>query len=58
MQIEFRGANDVTGGGATAWSASQDVADSRSYLQFRVRMAANATTGAVPWLDTLIVPVQ
>ncbi len=58
IALEFRGASDGTGNGATPWSASQDVADGKPYLQFRVRMVANAATGAVPWLDTLIVPWQ
>jgi hypothetical protein len=58
MQIEFRGALDMVGTGATAWSTSQDVADGFNYWQFRVHMTANATTGAVPWLESLVVPVR
>lgn len=58
LVVEFRGALDGFGLGATAWSSNQDLADGLPFLQYRVRMTANATTGAVPWLDSLFVPVQ
>ncbi|HEX5051321.1 MAG TPA: hypothetical protein VFZ65_06085 [Planctomycetota bacterium] len=58
IEVEFRGALDPIGTGATAWSTNQDVADGYPNLQFRVRMTANAATNAVPWLDLLIVPVS
>lgn len=56
--IEFRGANDSIGGGATAWGATQDIADGRPFLQMRVRFVGNARTGAVPFLDNLVIGVN
>lgn len=54
MQLEFRGRS---GASITPWSTSQDVADGMD-IQVRVHMNADPVTGAVPWLDTLIVPMQ
>jgi len=57
LTLEFRGRNSATST-PTPWSSTQDIADGLQQIQFRVRMVANATTGAVPWLDTLLIPVQ
>ncbi|MEZ6038850.1 MAG: hypothetical protein R3F29_15325, partial [Planctomycetota bacterium] len=57
ITIEYRGA-DWGGIPTTAWSSSQDVADDQPVLQLRVTMESDLATGAVPWIDTLIVPVQ
>ena len=56
--LEFRGANDAQGSGATVWSASQDVADGRPFLQARVRFVGSIRSGAVPFLDNLVVPIR
>jgi hypothetical protein len=58
LSIEFRGAQDLAGTGATAWSSTQDVADGRPAIQVRVSMQADLATGAVPWIDTLVVPFR
>ena len=57
LHIEYRG-GDFGGVNPTAWSTSPDVADGRPMLQFRIVMEADPVTGAVPWIDTLIVPVM
>ncbi|MGE3172038.1 MAG: hypothetical protein AB7O97_05380 [Planctomycetota bacterium] len=56
IDLEFRGAIDAFGSNATAWSTSQDVADGLPFLQVRIRLEADPVSGAVPWIDTLIVP--
>jgi hypothetical protein len=57
ITLEFRGADDPFGTGATAWSLSQDVADGKVFLQFRATLEADPNSTAVPWLDTLVVPI-
>ncbi|HEU4420335.1 MAG TPA: hypothetical protein VFT55_15465 [Planctomycetota bacterium] len=57
IALEFRGADDPFGTGATAWSASQDVADGKVFLQFRATLEADPNSTAVPWIDTLVVPI-
>lgn len=56
LVVEFRAKASAT---ATPgpWSSSPGVGNGLAFLQFRVTMTANATTGAVPWLDTLLLPV-
>ncbi|HEX6812545.1 MAG TPA: hypothetical protein VF384_13045 [Planctomycetota bacterium] len=56
--IEFRGGDDAFGTGATAWSSSQDVADGKLFIQFRFTLEADPNSTAVPWIDTLVVPIQ
>ncbi|MCA8943316.1 MAG: hypothetical protein KDB80_12205, partial [Planctomycetes bacterium] len=56
IQVEYRGAQDATGSGATAWSSSVDVADGHPFVQFRVELVGDPTSGAVPELDTLVIP--
>ncbi len=58
VEIEFRGADDAQGTRATAWSTNVDVADGRRFLQYRLTFVADAATGAVPAIDTLIVPYR
>ena len=58
ISIEYRGNDCETCLNPTPWSSSPDIADGRAMLQFRVVMEANPLTGAVPWIDTLIVPVH
>jgi len=57
LLVEFRG-RATAASAPTAWSASPNVADGMPWLQFRVTMTPDAATGVVPWVDTLIVPVQ
>lgn len=54
--IEYRGANSPSST-PTAWSTSPDIADGFFYVQFRVTMQANPQTGAVPWVESLILPL-
>jgi len=56
--LEFRGADDAQGSNPTAWGRSQDIADGRGFLQIRVRLVGDPTTGEVPFLDTLVVPIR
>ena len=54
LAIEYRGRS--TPGTETPWSNTPDVADGLPFLQFRVTMRADAATGAVPWLELLVLP--
>jgi hypothetical protein len=56
--VEFRGSTSAAGTNPTAWSASQDVADGKRFLQFRLVFRANLVTGERPVVDTLVVPHQ
>ena len=56
VDLEYRGADDNTGGNATAWSRNIDAADGKSHLQYRVTLIGNRFTGAVPSVDTLVIP--
>jgi hypothetical protein len=56
LVVEFRGATNPQGTGATAWSTNPDDADGNAFLQYRVTMTADPVTGAVPWIDALVVP--
>ena len=56
--ILYRGADDAVGTNATAFSPNIDVADGKPFLQYSVRLTADAVTGAVPSIDTLVIPVQ
>lgn len=56
--IEFRGSPNAQGDVPTAWSTNQDVADGNAYLQYRITLTADPVTGAVPWVDSLVVPYQ
>jgi hypothetical protein len=56
--ILYRGADDALGTNATAFSANVDVADGKPFLQYSVRLTADVVTGAVPSIDTLVIPVQ
>ena len=58
IEIDYRGAEDFQGTGATDWSASPSVADGLNWLQFRARFRASALTGARPILTNIIVPQE
>lgn len=58
MTIEYRGSDSPSGTNATGWSTNVDVADGRPFLQFRVEFVGDPVTGAVPSIDTLIVPIN
>jgi hypothetical protein len=58
LEIEYRGADDGHGGGATAWSTNIDGADGKSFLQFRVTFIGDPRTGEVPALDSLLIPLR
>jgi hypothetical protein len=58
VSLEFQGANDPLGATATEWSASTDVADGRLYLRYRMNLFADATSGATPSVDTLVIPIH
>ena len=42
----------------TGWSTNVDIADGRAQLQFRVEFVGDPVTGAVPSIDTLVVPIN
>jgi hypothetical protein len=58
IDLEFQGSNDPAGANTTAWSPVVDIADGRPYLRYRVNLHADLMTGAVPSLDTLVIPIQ
>lgn len=58
VSLEFRGANDGAGNGATGWSSSIDIADGREFVQYRVTFVADPVSGAVPTIDSLVIPIN
>lgn len=58
VEITYRGADDAAGTNATPFSADVNVADGRQYLQYRIRLVADVATGALPRVDTLVIPVD
>lgn len=56
--ILYRGADDSFGTNATAFSPNIDVADGKPFLQYSIKFTADVVTGAVPSIDTLVIPVQ
>jgi hypothetical protein len=57
VQVQYRGSSSASGTNPTAWSSSQDVADGKRYLQYRITFQANHLTGERPLVDTLLVPI-
>jgi hypothetical protein len=57
VEITYRGADDALGTNATPFSADIDVADGKPFLQYSIRLVADVATGAVPSIDTLVIPV-
>ena len=55
--ITYRGADDAFGTNATPFSPNIDVADGKPFLQYSIRFVADVVTGAVPSIDTLVIPV-
>lgn len=55
--ILYRGADDSFGTNATAFSPNIDVADGKPFLQYSIKLTADVVTGAVPSIDTLVIPV-
>lgn len=56
--VEYRGADDAQGSGATQWSQNVDIADGKPFLQSRFTLVGDAATGAVPSVDSLVVPLR
>ncbi len=56
VEIEYRGADDGLGANPTAWSTSVDIADGRSFLQYRITLVGDIASGAVPSVDSLVIP--
>lgn len=56
--ILYRGADDSFGTNATAFSPNIDVADGKPFLQYSIKFTADVVTGAVPSIDTMVIPVQ
>ncbi len=56
VALEYRGADDVTGANATLWSSTIDVADGRAFVQYRITLVANRMSGAVPHVDSIVIP--
>ena len=57
VELEFRGSASSLGAHPTAWSSDPSIADGMQFLQFRITFHANAVTGEVPQIDTVVVPV-
>lgn len=58
IAFEYRGAADALGLQATAWSSSIDIADTLPFVQIRVTFVANPTSGEVPFVSTIELPVR
>ena len=58
ITVEFRGADDASGSGSTPWSTQIDAADGKGFLQFRFTFVGDPRSGAVPAIDSLVVPVR
>lgn len=56
--ITYRGADDAAGTNATPFSPNVDIADGKPFLQYSITLIADVVTGAVPSIDTLVIPVQ
>jgi len=56
--ITYRGADDALGTNATPFSPNIDIADGKPFLQYSIQLIADVVTGAVPSVDTLVIPVQ
>jgi hypothetical protein len=56
--VDYRGADDAQGGGATQWAQNVDIADGRPFLQSRFTLVGDAVTGEVPAVDSLVVPLR
>lgn len=56
--ITYRGADDALGTNATPFSPNIDIADGKPFLQYSITLLADVATGAVPSIDTLVIPVQ
>lgn len=58
LRVEYRGADSATGTGSTPWSYDVNNANRKQYLQYRITMWANPTTGAVPSIEALVIPIN
>ena len=58
VRVEFRGARSASGANATPWTTSIDLLDFFPYLQYRVTMCADATTGLPAAIDAIVIPVN
>jgi hypothetical protein len=56
--VYYRGADSANGTNPTFWSNNINFADARPYLQFRITMIGDARTGAVPSLESIVVPID
>jgi hypothetical protein len=55
--VTYRGADDALGTNPTPFSPNIDLADGKPFLQYSIRLIADVVTGAVPSLDTLVIPI-
>ena len=46
------------GRNATPWFHGIDFADGRRFLQFRITLFGNPWTGAVPSVESIVVPIR
>ena len=56
--VEYRGADSLGGGNPGPWFSSVNFANGRRYLQYRVRLVGNPQTGAVPSIESIVIPVN
>ncbi len=58
LVVEYRGALDQLGSGATSWHTNIDIADGFWMLQYRVRFTGDVTSRDVPALDAIVIPYR
>ena len=56
--VEYRGARSANGTGAGMWSADVNNVDGHPYIRYRVTLLANPWTGAVPSLESIVIPIN
>ncbi|MFQ5506171.1 MAG: hypothetical protein ACE5F1_15470 [Planctomycetota bacterium] len=56
--VEYRGSSSPNASGATMWGTTASVANGKPYIQYRITLTADHRTGAVPSIDTLLIPVN
>ena len=56
--VEYRGARSASGSGAGPWSSDVNGADGSPYIQYRITLLANPWTGAVPSLESIVIPIN
>jgi hypothetical protein len=56
--VLYRGADSASGAGVGPWSMTVDVADGKPFIQYQITFVANPWTGAVPSLESIVIPIN